>query len=111
MTGGIPENKLIFTHSSRYSTTYSNILIHDKTNNEFEFIEMNTLLNNSRQESLVVEYGVLNFNTSIGEFNSEIDNISGNFELYFTPYQDIDYDLRILTTIVGLTNQDGAITI
>jgi hypothetical protein len=111
MTGDIPENKLIFTHSSRYSTTYSNIVIKDKTNNRFEFIEMNTLLNNSRQESLVVEYGVLNFDNSIGQFNSEINNISGNFELYFTPYEDIDYDIRILTTIVGLTDQDGAITI
>lgn len=107
ITGNIPETKLIFTHSSRYSTTYSNIVIEDKTNNNFEFIEMNTLLNNSIQQSLVAEYGVLNFEGSIGQFTSEINNISGNFELYFTPYEDINYEIRILTTIIGITDQDG----
>ena len=107
MTGDIPEDKLIFTHSSRYSTTYSNILIKDKTNDVFEFIEMNTLLNNSIQQSFVVEYGVLNFENSIGEFKSEINNISGDFELYFTPYEDIDYEIKILTTIVGINDQNG----
>jgi hypothetical protein len=111
MTGSIPENKLIFTHSPRYNSTYSNILIEDKTNNNFEFIEMNTLLNNSIQESFVVEYGVLSFENSVGQFNSEINNITGDFELYFTPYEDIDYTMRLLTTVIGINDQNGVTTL
>jgi hypothetical protein len=111
MTGNSPENKLIFTHSNRYNATYSNILIEDKTNNEFEFIEMNTLLNNSIQETYVVEYGVLNFNNSIGKFTSQINETNGNFELYFTPYEDINYEIKILTTILNNTSQEGVITV
>ena len=107
MTGNQPEKKLIFNHSSIYFATHSNILIKDKTNNNFEFIEMNTLLNNTIQESLVVEYGVLNFENPIGQFTSEINNINGNFELYFTPYEDIDYEIKMLTTIISISNQDG----
>jgi hypothetical protein len=106
-TGDVPEDTLILTHSSKYSTTYNNILITDKTNNKFEFLEMNTLLNNSTQDSLIVEYGVLNFDNSIGEFKSKINDIDGNLEVYFTPYEDIDYEIRILSTIVGLNNQIG----
>jgi hypothetical protein len=106
-SGDIPEDTLILTHSSRYSTTYNNILITDKTNNKFEFLEMNTLLNNSTQDSLIVEYGVLNFDNSIGKFKSKINNINGNFEVYFTPYEDIDYEIRILSTILGIDNQNG----
>jgi hypothetical protein len=111
MTGDVPEKKLIFNHSSIYSATYSNILIEDKTNNNFEFIEMNTLLNNTIQQSLVVEYGVLNFENSIGEFTSEINNIDGSFELYFTPYEDINYEIKMLTTIIGISDQDGVTTL
>jgi hypothetical protein len=111
MTGGTPEEKLVFNHSTRYSATYNIILIEDKTNNKFEFIEMTTLLNNSIQESLVVEYGVLNFDGSIGEFTSEINNTNGNFELYFTPYEDISYEIKILSSIIGINSQDGVTTV
>ncbi len=111
MTGDIPEKKLIFNHSNIYSATYSNVLIKDKTNNNYEFIEMNTLLNNTIQQSLVVEYGVLNFENSIGQFTSEINNINGSFELYFTPYEDIDYEIKMLTTIIGISDQNGAISL
>jgi hypothetical protein len=106
-TGDVPEDTLIFTHLSKYSTTYNNILIIDKTNNKFEFLEMNTLLNNSTQDSLIVEYGVLNFDYSIGKFKSKISDVNGNFEVYFTPYEDIDYEIRILSTILGIGNQNG----
>lgn len=111
MTGDIPEKKLIFNHSNIYYATYSNILIKDKTNNNYEFIEMNTLLNNTIQQSLVVEYGVLNFENSIGQFTSEINDINGSFELYFTPYEDINYEIKMLTTIIGISDQDGVITL
>jgi hypothetical protein len=111
MTGDVPENKLIFAHSSDYSTSYSNILIKDTTNNKLESIEINTLLNNSSQESFIVEYGVLNFDNPIGQFTSQINNINGNFELYFTPYEDINYEIKMLSTIIGINNQTGVVNI
>jgi hypothetical protein len=106
-TGDVPEDTLIFTHLSKYYTTYNNILIVDKTNNKFEFLEMNTLLNNTTQDSLIVEYGVLNFDHSIGEFKSKIGDISGDFEVYFTPYEDIDYEIRILSSVLGIDSRNG----
>lgn len=109
--GITPEPQLIFSHSNIYNSTYNNILIKDKTNNKFEFLEMNTLLNNSNQYSINVEYGILNNENSIGVFTSEISEINGDFQLYFTPYDNIEYEIKMLTTIIGISVDDGVTVI
>jgi hypothetical protein len=107
ITGPEPEKKLIFSYSSDFTSTYNLIVINDKTNNEIEFLELTTLLNNTNQQSFIVEYGNLSTNNSIGIFECEISDLTGDYELYFTPNQNIDYEMRILKALIGIEEQTG----
>lgn len=59
------------------------------------------MLNSSTQEAYSVQFGDLKTKTDIGEFEVEYSSLNGDLEIYFTPYQDINYQVRIFSTLTS----------
>jgi hypothetical protein len=108
ITNPFPEKTLIHEDLNDFKSSYNIISITDLTNNKVEFLELCTLLNNVNQESFVVEYGNLySGNITMGIFETEINDLTGSIGIYYTPYENISYEIRILKLTIGTVTQTG----
>lgn len=91
-----PTQHVISTYPIQYLSAYYIIQINDITNNKIQFSEL--LTSNNLTESVFVEYGKISSNDSIGTFDT---NISGIFELAFTPNPNIDVEIKVFQQTLG----------
>jgi hypothetical protein len=100
-TAGSPQKTKLYFYENNYTSGIHQILITDTSNNKIYYNEILTMLNSSTQETYSVEFGELKTKTDIGEFEVEYSSLNGDLEIYFTPYQDIDYQVRMFSTLTS----------
>lgn len=100
-TTGIPQKSLIYSHPSDYTAGLHHIVIKDLDNNRFSSTEILGMLNTTAQEVYSVGFGELSTSNNLGVFELEYSNISGDLEIYFTPNTDINYQVRIFSTLIS----------
>ena len=91
---------LIYSHSKDYTSSLHQITVEDENNN-VSYIEYLGLLNSLNEEVYYVGFGNLNSNVEIGLFEFEYSGINGELQIYFTPYQNIDYQVKIFSTLIS----------
>jgi hypothetical protein len=69
------------------------------------------MLNSSNQDVYSVEFGKLNSKNQIGITEVEYSISTGDLEIYFTPYQDINYQVRIFSTLTSKFRRSETLTI
>jgi hypothetical protein len=95
---------LIYSHSNDYTTSLHQINIED-ANNNVSFIEYISLLNSLNEEVYYVDFGNLNSNTEIGSFDFQYSDTNRELQIYFTPYQNIDYQIKIFSTLISKSKE------
>jgi len=100
-TTGIPQKSLIYSHPSDYTAGLHHIVIKDLDNNRFSSTEILGMLNTTAQEVYSVGFGELSTSNNLGVFELEYSNISGDLEIYFTSNTDINYQVRIFSTLIS----------
>lgn len=100
-TSGTPQKTRLYLYENNYTSGIHQILINDISNNKIYYNEILTMLNSSTQEAYSVQFGDLKTKTDIGEFEVEYSSLNGDLEIYFTPYQDINYQVRIFSTLTS----------
>ena len=108
---GSPVKTLIYSHNTEYSAGYHQIVVTDTTNNILNYTEALTMLNVKNLEVYYTEFGNLNLTTPIGVFEAEVSTINGDMELFFTPTNDIDYEVRMFTNLLSKTRRSANIEI
>lgn len=98
---GVPAKSLIYSHNDNYTSGLHQITIKNTNNNQITSTEILGTLNITNQEVYSVEFADLNTRGELGEFEVEYSNINGSFEIYFTPYVDINYEVRIFSTLIS----------
>ncbi|MGA1046374.1 MAG: hypothetical protein ACO3UU_00005 [Minisyncoccia bacterium] len=98
-----PKSNIITSYSNTdYSASYSIITIEDKTNLQYQISELLTLSDSS--DVYISEFGVINTNSSLGIITAGILTSSTN--IYFTPTQNIDVDVKVFKVDIGLSNEN-----
>jgi hypothetical protein len=100
-TTGSPQRTLIYSYDNNYTSGLHQILIETENTNNINYSEILTMLNSSNQDVYSVEFGKLNSESEIGVTEVEYSISTGNLEIYFTPYQDINYQVRIFSTLTS----------
>ena len=93
-----PTQQVISTYPIEYQSAYFIVQIYDLTNDRVQFSELLTTSNLT--EASVIEYGKITSNGDIGSLDA---NISGIFELYFTPNPNIDVEIKIFKQTLSYT--------
>ena len=91
-----PTQHVISSYPIQYLSAYYIIQINDITNNKIQFSELLTL--NNLTESVFVEYGKIVSGDDIGTFDT---NVSGVFELNFTPNPNINVEIKVFQQTLG----------
>ena len=91
---------LVYSHNDDYTTGLHQIVIEDSNNNNINYIEYLGLLNSLNREVYSVGFGNLNSKNEIGLFEFEY-SINDELQIYFTPYQNINYQVRIFSTLIS----------
>jgi hypothetical protein len=100
-TSGAPQKTLIYSYTNSFTSGLHQILIETESTNIINYTEILTMLNSSNQDVYSVEFGKLNSKNEIGIIESEYSALTGDLEIYFTPYQDISYQARIFSTLTS----------
>jgi hypothetical protein len=110
-TSGTPQKTLIYSYTNNYTSGLHEILIETSNANNINYVEILTMLNSSNQDVYSVEFGKLNSNNEIGMIEVEYSISTGDLEIYFTPYQDIAYQVRIFSTLTSKFRRSETLTI
>ena len=100
-TTGSPIKTLIYDHDDNYTSGLHQITITDTDNNFISYYEFFTVLNSSTQDIYSVNFGNLHTKNEFGSIEVEYSLINGNLEIYFTPFNDINYQSRVFSTLVS----------
>jgi hypothetical protein len=100
-TTGTPAKSLIYSHNTDYTSGLHHLVITDTDNNIINSVEILGILNITNQEVYSVKFGELITKNEIGEIDVEYSNVDGSFEIYFTPNNDINYEVRIFSTLIS----------
>jgi len=95
-----PIANIITSYSDEYSASYSIVSIEDSTNSEYEVFEFLTLTDNSTSTCYATKFGIIETNSSLGIVTAGISGSSTN--IYFTPTENIDVDIKIFKVDLGL---------
>jgi hypothetical protein len=98
---GTPVKTMIYTYDKGYTASLNLIAIKDLTNGNINYIEILVMLNSLTTEAYNVIFGDLNIGSKIGEFEIETSSFDRSMEIYFTPFNDIDYEIRIFSNILS----------
>ena len=103
-----PIANIIATHSnSDYGASYSIISIEDKTNKEYKVSEFITVSNNS--DCYTTEFGIIETGSSLGIITAGLSG--SNTNIYFTPLENIDVDVKVFKTDIGLNENSDEISL
>ncbi len=97
---GSPVKSLIYSHDSNFTSGLHQIVIEDTDNNLISYYELFAVLNSSVQQVNGTDFGYLN---TLDEFGVlEIGySLLGELEIYFTPFDDINYQVRMVSTLTS----------
>ena len=98
-----PVANIISSYSNTiYNSSYYIISIEDITNSKYQVSEVLVVTNYEQNQCYIAEFGILQTESSLGTITAEISG--SNTEIYFTPIQDIDVDIKIFAINIGLSN-------
>jgi hypothetical protein len=100
-TSGSPQKTLVYSYTNNFTSGLHQILIETENTNIINYTEILTMLNSSTQDIYSVEFGKLNSGSEIGTIEVEYSTLTGDLEIYFTPYEDISYQARIFSTLIS----------
>jgi len=100
-TTGTPVKTLIYSHSNNYTSGLHQVVIEDINNNVINSTEILAMLNSSNQQTYSVEFASLNSSYQIGIIEVEYSEIDGNLNMYFTPYQSTNCQVRIFSILLS----------
>jgi hypothetical protein len=103
-----PTASIIASYSnSTYSSSYSIISVEDKTNLEYQVSEFLVVSNNI--DCYTTEFGVIQTNSSLGIITAGLSG--SNTDIYFTPIENIDVDVKVFKVDLGLDESLGEISL
>jgi hypothetical protein len=97
----IPIKTLIYSYGNNYTSGIHQVVIEDPDKNVINSIEILTMLNSSNQQVYSVEFGGLNSSYQIGFIEVEYLEIDGSLNMYFTPYQSTNCQVRIFSILLS----------
>jgi hypothetical protein len=100
-TTGTPAKSLIYSHNTDYTSGLHHLVITDTDNNVINSVEVLGILNITNQDVYHVKFGDMSTKNELGEIDVEYSNVDGSFEIYFTPNNDINYEVRIFSTLIS----------
>jgi hypothetical protein len=101
-----PVSEIIATYSNlEYNSSYSIISIEDTTNLEYQVSEFLTLTNPA--DCYTTEFGIIQTNFPLGIVTAGISG--NNTNIYFTPIENIDVDIKVFKVDIGLNEESGDI--
>jgi hypothetical protein len=101
-----PVSNIIASYSNlNYNCSYSIISIEDKTNLEYQISELLTLTNPI--DCYSTEFGIVQTNSSLGIVTTGI--LGENTNIYFTPIENIDVDVKVFNISIGLNEESDEI--
>ena len=100
-TTGTPSKSLIYSHNIDYTSGLHHLVITDTDNNIINSVEILGILNITNQDVYSVKFGNLSTGSELGEIDVEYSNVDGSFEIYFTPNNDINYEVKIFSTLIS----------
>ena len=84
-----------------YSSSYCVISIEDKTNSKYQVSEFLVASNSNENQCYITEFGILQTESSLGVTTAGISG--SNTNIYFTPNQNIDVDVKVFGVNIGLS--------
>ena len=98
-----PVANIISSYSNtNYNSSYYIISIEDITNSKYQVSEILVVTNYEENQCYITEFGILQTESSLGITTAGISGL--NTEIYFTPIQDIDVDIKVFAINIGLSN-------
>ena len=98
-----PVANIISSYSNiNYNSSYYIISIEDITNSKYQVSEILVATNYEENQCYITEFGVLQTESSLGITTAGISGL--NTEIYFTPIQDIDVDIKVFAINIGLSD-------
>ena len=101
------ENIIAVYSNTLYSGSYFILSIEDKTNSSYQVSEFFVLTNLSENKCYATEFGILNTQNTLGIVTAGIN--ATNTEIYFTPNEDIEVDVKVFSINIGLNEQTDRI--
>jgi hypothetical protein len=112
-SSSFPVSNVIATYSTlsisskNYNSSYSIISIEDKTNLNYQVSEFLTVLSDSN--CYTTEFGIVQTGSSLGIITAGLSGLDVN--IYFTPIENIDVDVKVFKVDVGLDPDSGEISL
>ncbi len=100
-TSGTPYKTKIYSYDDNYTSGLHQVVIKNTDNDEINYVELVTMLNSTNEEVYTVKFGELNTKTNMGELEAEFSSSTGDLELYFIPSLDINYQVKIFSTLTS----------
>lgn len=100
-------NEICSISNSAYDGSYFIVQVEDKTNLEYQVSEV--LIISDLNSSYISEYGIINTKNNLGILTSGISG--SNTILYFTPINNIDVDVKLLSINIGLSIDSDSISL
>jgi hypothetical protein len=85
-----------------YNSSYCIISVEDKTNLRYQVSEFLVATNSFENECYITEFGTLQTDSSLGITTAGISG--SNTNIYFTPNQNINVDVKVFFANIGLSN-------
>ena len=98
-----PVANIISSYSNiNYNSSYYIISIEDITNSKYQVSEILVVTNYEENQCYITEFGILQTESSLGITTAGISG--SNTEIYFTPIQNIDVDIKVFAINIGLSD-------
>ncbi len=98
-------NTILSYSNIDYNSSYCIVSIEDKTNLKYHVSEFLVVTNSEENQCYITEFGILQTDSSLGITTAGISG--SNTEIYFTPSEDIDVDVKLFGIKLGLSEVSG----
>jgi hypothetical protein len=92
-----------------YNSSYCIISVEDKNNLRYQVSEFLVITNSLENECYILEFGTLQTGASLGITTAGISG--SNTNIYFTPNQNIDVDVKVFFANIGLNDDSDKISL
>jgi hypothetical protein len=107
-----PTANIISSYSNvDVNSSYYIISIEDKTNSRYQVSEFLVVTNftDEEKECYITEFGILQTASSLGITTAGISG--SNTQIYFTPIQNIDVDIKVFAANIGLSDNTDQVSL
>ena len=94
-------NTILSYSNTDYNSSYCIISVEDKTNSKYQVSEFLVATNSDQNECYITEFGILQTGSSLGITTAGISG--SNTNIYFTPNQNINVDVKVFGVNIGLS--------